>query len=530
MERKVYKIENDYETNKLDEILPNLKITETIPIHDNLSNDKLIINKLYVLNDNIQSKLFIETSYLEVLSIDNNKLHLKLPSSHINFFNQIDDKCTELLGDLVNGDLDSELYSFIELINGYNIENFDLYNIEYKSLISTINSNSININIFSGTTIKQGIKEIDKTKINVGDTVRLVIGLDYISLLVDVSNFVARTKIYCYFIDVNKKYNYTHQSREKINDWNFSSNSNSNVFIKTNITNDDNFNVNTEVFVNNDINNKQIKTVNNVDVTKKILNSSEKIKINDTNIFNNSVVIEEETIFDSDHNSEFDFNYNSDHEPKPESESEPKPEPKPESKSESEPEPKPESKSESEPEPKPEPESEPNSNYKIGYSSQNLKKNDNISDSENIKLLSSVIINNDDNNYYNKFNDEEEKSVQLEKENLNQKQQKIQKTPKKIKITKTDKIDKTTKTTQNKKNPSIKKLTSKKSIDKKNINVDFNNDNDKEIKNDNKNNSIIENEQLVEKINVELENKVKSIQNKKSQVKQKTNKSEKKQV
>jgi hypothetical protein len=466
MERVVYKIDNDNdndnnnESNKQIDILSNLKIIEILPIQDTLSDNKLIINKLCIDNGHTQSKLFIETSYLQVFAIEDNKLHLKLPPSHISFFNQIDDKCTELLGDLVNGESDLEICNFNELTCN-SPENFDLYNIEYKSLISSTNSDTMKINIFSGTTIKYGTKEIDKSKINIGDTIRLVIGLDYISLLVDTLNIVARTKIYSYFIDVSKKYNYIPQSREKINNWVFSSNSNnSNVFIKTNTTNDDNFDVNTEMCISNNFNSKQNK-INNKNISEKIIESceniiescenmtesSETVKLsesensivllepnekiqkytlnNDISNINNSIVIEQENLIDTETSS-------------------------------------------------------------VGKYFENNNVIDNISYSENIKLLSSLIKNND-NNLDEIIN--EEKFIQQEQENFK---------------TNDIKISKTIKKTQE------KKPNNRKSINKKNINIESNVENNEITK--------------VEETVIELENKVKPSRNKKSLVKQETEK------
>lgn len=249
MERIVYKINSDSSIEndqELTNILSNLNIIEYLPIIDSSTNSKLIVNKIGVGEHGI--KLYVETSYLKVMEINNNKLFLKLPESHYDFFNQIDDKCTDLLADLVNGETKhdiAELYGQIDLMNYDNVDNFNSSDIEYKSLVDE-NSDIIKINIFSNTTIKRGNKVIDLSEINTDDEVRLVLGFDYISLLVDTSRLIARTKIYSYFIDVNKKYAYVPQIREKINKWEFSPSNNLNIFIKTNTTADDNFDVNTE--------------------------------------------------------------------------------------------------------------------------------------------------------------------------------------------------------------------------------------------------------------------------------------------
>lgn len=252
-ERIIYKIDAN-DDNELN-ILSNLKIIEYLPIHDCKTDHKLIVNKLGV--GDMGLKLFIETSYLKVLSVDENKLCLKLPQSHIDFFDAMDDKCAKLLEELVIGETEldiAELYGQMDLMGYNDVETFDFTNVDYKSLIDT-NNDTMKINIFSGTTIKQAGKNISTSKINPGDDVRLVIGLDYISLLINPSNLLARTKIYSYFIDVSKNYTYIPSSREKIDDWKFTSCKKTDIFIKTNTTENDNFDVNTEIYNQNKSNN-----------------------------------------------------------------------------------------------------------------------------------------------------------------------------------------------------------------------------------------------------------------------------------
>jgi hypothetical protein len=297
MEQKsiIYKIDSD---NKIDNILSDLKIIEYLPIHDNGTNNKLIVNKLGIGQSGL--KLFIETSYLKVLAIDENKLYLKLTQSHIDFFDSIDDKCAELLGELVNGESEldiTELYGQIDLMGYNNVENFSLEGVEYKSLIDT-DTNIMKINIFSNTTIKQSEKNISSSKISPGDDVRLVIGLDYISLLIDKKNLLARTKIYSYFIDVSKNYTYVPSSREKIDKWEFTSNKKTDIFIKTNITENDNFNVNSEVY-------NQTKPINFTGGNKlKQINESEKSDVSNIDMNQKNDLENLENLVNLEHNSD----------------------------------------------------------------------------------------------------------------------------------------------------------------------------------------------------------------------------------
>ena len=238
MDKIVYKIEHDDFNSLLD-----LKINEYCPIEDNLNN-KLIINKLLLNN----SKLFLETKYLKVLNIDyeNSKLYLEIPNSYIDFFNNLDEICVKLLENLFNTNSDLEI---MDLIESTYINNSD-HNIQYIHFLEE-KSNILKINIFSNTTIKynkteQTINDINQTinDIKSGDYVRLVLGLDYISLLVE-NPLIARTKLYCYFIQINKQHVFNLESREVIKDWNFSDSNN--IFLKMNITETDNIDVKTEL-------------------------------------------------------------------------------------------------------------------------------------------------------------------------------------------------------------------------------------------------------------------------------------------
>jgi hypothetical protein len=467
-ERIVYKIDDPDSSHQINFLLSNLKITDILPIHDTSKNNKLIVNKLAIDDKSKQFKLFIETSNLQVIEIEDNKLHLKLPQSHIDFFNLIDDKCTELLSDLINGESEldiSELYSNIDLIGYENIDNFDSSNIEYKSLISPDNTDIIKINIFSGTTIKQGNKEIEKSKIVIGDNLRLVIGLDYISLLIDKPNLIARTKIYCYLIDLNKKY--VQQPREKINNWVFSSNNNSDVFIKTNTTNDDNFYVNTEICVNNNYDNH--KNMNTQSVMEKISESSDTFNFSDSdnsqvsnlltpenkdiNNIQNSIKIEENSVI-----------------------------------------------------------SETSDTCNFIENDNNMSDYKNISDSENIKILSSLINNNLDDIVKDEIVKVDTIMVSQQDNDLNEKNKKTPKT-KTTKMTKTPKTPKTTK----------EKNKDKTKYGNKNITIENNNYIDSDQKN-------IENNEIdkVENNIIELESKVKSTNKKKPQLKQKIEKINKK--
>ena len=233
MIKQVHKIEQDDIIT-----LTKLKINEYCPIQDN-SNNKLIINKL-TLNE---SKLYLETGYLKVIDVQSNlsKLYVELPKSHIDFFNNLDDLCIGLLENLINGESELDITELTECLN------FEYQNIQYKNILDD-GSNVLKINIFPNTTIKHNSNVLNINDIKPGDLICLVMGLDYVSLLVNTDSLVARTKLYSYFIQMHKQHIYNPEPREIIQSWNFSSRPKTeNIFLKTNITETDNIDVKTEI-------------------------------------------------------------------------------------------------------------------------------------------------------------------------------------------------------------------------------------------------------------------------------------------
>lgn len=270
MEKIVYKI-----TNNDSNIINDLTIGEYFPIQDN-NNNKLLINKL--LSNN--KKLFIESEFLKVIKVENNKLLLELPSNYKNFFNILDEKCLNLLENLINNE--SEL-------DTWDIE-WDSQNIEYKSIVDS-SSNILKINTNSNTKIKFNNKNTDITQIKEGDLVGLVLGLDYISLLID--SMIARTKLYCYFVEIHRPNHYKIEQRETINNWDFSSKiDSSNIFIKTDTNDNDNFDVKTEInknlFCEKNNESESTLSMNTSESTEFNMYSNEKDNINPIIITNES--------------------------------------------------------------------------------------------------------------------------------------------------------------------------------------------------------------------------------------------------
>jgi hypothetical protein len=264
MDKFVYKIESE----KL-ETLNDLVIRESFPIEDNRGN-KLVVNKLTLCG----TKVFFETVYLKVLKVSHNKLYLELPDSHIKLFNWLDDKSTELLEKLLDNSDNKDISDISDIFECF----VEIPDIEYKSLLDD-GSNIIKINVFSDTTIKLFGKTVELDEIKPNDYVGLVLGLDYISLLVgtDLKSLLARTKLYCYYVEIHKQHTYNPEPREKINQWEFSSKLKSeNIFVKTQTTENDNFDVKTEIqeHVDEQMNNLVLSNNMKLDTIDENVNSS----------------------------------------------------------------------------------------------------------------------------------------------------------------------------------------------------------------------------------------------------------------
>ena len=257
MEKFIYKLDQNDKT-----ILSDLIIKEYCPIQDNNKN-KLLINKLLLNN----SKLFFETNYLKVVKIVDNKLFLEIPESHVDLFNYLDQKCSVLLENLINSE--NELVT-------WDIK-WDSQNIEYKSIINH-NSNILKISITSDTNIKMNNNKICISDIKIGDIIGIVLGLDYISLLIE--SMIARTKLFCYYIEIHRTNQYYSEPREIINDWEFSSKIKSeNIFIKQELNELDNVDVKTDILLNHNL--SDIHLNNNINL--------DDIESNNTTLLNNSI-------------------------------------------------------------------------------------------------------------------------------------------------------------------------------------------------------------------------------------------------
>ena len=225
----IFKIEE----NNIERI-NEIRINKFNPIEDNNSN-KLLINKVSLLNND---KILIETGYLKVKNIckDKKKLFLEINANHKNFFNKIDEKCKEVLQELINSDKE---------ISTWNI-NWDFDKINYNKIISEDND-ELKVLINTSTNIKiDNQNELKIEDIKEGDNVALLLGLDYISLLLNPLH--ARSKLYCYYLNISRPNKFISEERIKIDSWNFSSKKEiNNIFIKTELNEDENNFFKTEI-------------------------------------------------------------------------------------------------------------------------------------------------------------------------------------------------------------------------------------------------------------------------------------------
>jgi hypothetical protein len=243
---------DDSESNK---ILDDLSIYDYSPIK--YKDNNLLICKVGI--DNTQ--IFFETGFLQIVSIESNKVYVKLNLATKDFISNLEITCKNLLQKLLNTN---------ENIKSWNID----WNFNHIDYISSIRDDDIFcFNINSKTNIKYNNDNILVTDIQVEDLIAFVIGLDYITFLVDTHE--AKTKLFTYFAKVNRIGKFTKIIRPEIKELNFESKLDiNNVFIKTNITADDNIDFKTE---NKIIENNEVILEKNVN--EAIINNSTKKNI-----------------------------------------------------------------------------------------------------------------------------------------------------------------------------------------------------------------------------------------------------------
>ena len=237
-------------------------------INDMINFDELKIDDFHIVNDessknefiifglkNNKTKFLFETDFLHVNKNEQitNKFFVELPKTHINYLTLLDNTCLNLLDEFINNNLDS--MNFLEITD-----------IQYIPLISEINK----INTFL---------QNDDTN------VKFIFKLDYISLLIDGKNLIAKTKIQIDSIipQVHMLSNFIETNNKIINEEILKSD---NEIINEEILETNNEIINEEILESdNKINNKLISKSNEKPKKSSIKNTnikktSKKVKIN----------------------------------------------------------------------------------------------------------------------------------------------------------------------------------------------------------------------------------------------------------
>jgi hypothetical protein len=260
MEKFIFRIEENI-LNK--DLFKNIYISSYQPIQDEKGN-KFLLNKLSIDD----KKLFLETGYLKVKDInrEHNKIYLELTPEYQEIFDFLDECCLDLLQNFINTE---------EELKTWDIE-WDSQEIEY---VTDIHDSSIKVTINQNTTISMNKNNLSIDDINIGDSVAVVLGLDFVSLLIDTME--ARTKLFCYVIDVHKHITYVKEEREKIDDWDFvAKKKTEQIFIKTETSAIDNIDVKTDYprELDNDYSNKKDEELSNDDNNDINVKDDEEIK------------------------------------------------------------------------------------------------------------------------------------------------------------------------------------------------------------------------------------------------------------
>jgi hypothetical protein len=159
----------------------NVDIINSLSIKNITEDPKLLIYNLGINEEDF----YIETGLLKVISINKNKIQIKLDDNTLKVFNQIDLVCKDLLENFLNN-------------NNTNLTNFNL--IDFIS--NTSDENIYKLVINSQTNIKLGNKKININDIKIDDSISFIIKIDYISLIIESSE--ARTKFLTNSVKINR--------------------------------------------------------------------------------------------------------------------------------------------------------------------------------------------------------------------------------------------------------------------------------------------------------------------------------------
>jgi hypothetical protein len=188
-----------------------------IPNKTNINEiDKLSYNNIYNVKDKSEKLLiytpinyenmdfYIETGYLKIVEIDNNKISLKLDKITSQIFDKLDDVSINLIGQI------SQEYK--DLLND---------NIQYLPL----NDNDIlKIKIDNNTNLKSNNKKINLNEIKINYHSRIIIRIG--SLNIFPNDDLCHNRIYVNIVDCKKINNNDFDNKKYIIDYTFSSNEN----------------------------------------------------------------------------------------------------------------------------------------------------------------------------------------------------------------------------------------------------------------------------------------------------------------
>lgn len=184
----------------------NFKINEIYDVRDR-SNNRFIYNEVLYKGE----KIFIETNFGRVKNIDlvHKKTIIEFDSESLNFFDNLDNRCVNLLGDLFeNND------EFINMIGDFD------KNLEYNSLIKE-NSKNIKFKFDIDSNIMHNDQKINFTDLKIDDMVRTLISVESINLYTDEG--IAFLRLYVHVCDVYRPKVYNFQKKCNIINYKFSS-------------------------------------------------------------------------------------------------------------------------------------------------------------------------------------------------------------------------------------------------------------------------------------------------------------------
>lgn len=195
-----------------------LNIDDVYDVRDR-THKRLILSKLMLNN----KKLLIESNFLKVIDIDlkKNKLILELDDETDKLFRTLDNRCIELLGNLLE---DEKMNNMEIVMNG---------DLTFVPLVSDDNSsnssNILRLCLDNKTTLKHNKNNISLDQVKVGDMFRFLTEIESINLYP--IELICHTKQYCHMGEIYRTNIHKLNKRTSINDYTFSTDA-ENIFKK----------------------------------------------------------------------------------------------------------------------------------------------------------------------------------------------------------------------------------------------------------------------------------------------------------